>query len=156
MFCLSECVRSFKCHERQDIKTPRFVPFSLAEKCKPLKAETSCSCLGNLQLLRANVYIYSACEWIILGGGFSIYLWGKKYQKNWALFSFFFSFRKKYFKKLLLEFFYKIICIGISHEHTAASNTPIIFLLLQYLDLCLFHYVIRRVSSQLKLDSLTE
>lgn len=105
MFCLSECVRSFKCHERQDIKTPRFVPFSLAEKCKPLKAETSCSCLGNLQLLRANVYIYSACEWIILGGGFSIYLWGKKYQKNWALFSFFFSFRKKYFKKLLLEFF---------------------------------------------------
>ena len=89
--------------------------------------------------------------------GVSLYIFGEKnIKKIERCFPFFFSFRKKYFKKLLLEFFYKIICIGISHEHTAASNTPIIFLLLQYLDLCTFHYVIRRVSSQLKLDSLTE
>ena len=89
--------------------------------------------------------------------GVSLYIFGEKnIKKIERCFPFFFSFRKKYFKKLLLEFFYKIICIGISHEHTAASNTPIIFLFLQYLDLCLFHYVIRRVSSQLKFDSLTE
>ena len=101
--------------------------------------------------------VHIQCVWVNHSRrGFLYISLGKKISKKLSVVFLFFSFRKKYFKKLLLEFFYKIICIGISHEHTAASNTPIIFLLLQYLDLCTFHYVIRRVSSQLKFDSLTE
>jgi len=89
MFCLSECVRSFKkCHERQDIKTPRLFLFSWKKNANHSRRKQVVRVSG------ISNYCVRMCTYTVrvnesFSAGVSLYIFGEKISKNERCFPFF-------------------------------------------------------------------